>query len=451
MKKVLLYTTAFMLTAGIFSCGKKLDLVNPQSIDAEVIFDTDSRVKGVLVGTYAVAGSASLLGGDAIWMSELMASDGELNWVGTFPDPRQIWGKTILVNNGYVRSNYQQSYITIFNCNNILANLGVVASADKGRVEGEAKFLRGLAYFNLITFFGEKPYSFGNTALKGVPLITDPRPADPLSIDNFVERSTIEQVYTQIIKDFTEAETLLPAKNGFYANKPSASLALARVYLQQGKFAEARDAANRCIGTATANGFSLVSDFENEFNTDVNTSEDLFAMQVNTQGGSNSCFTFFSTTTYGARDGDIQVTDKHIAKYSANDLRLDLFFEEVNTFYCGKWRDAYMNVKVLRLAEAYLIRAEGNVRLGTAVGATVSSDLHRTRGRAGLVLLAAPTLNDVLAEREKELAFEGQGLNDVKRLKLTTDGLPYDDNKMVFPIPQRETNIYNVGQNPGYF
>lgn len=450
MKKAFIYTV-FVLVVGLFSCGKKLELTNPQSIDAEVIFTTDARVKGVLVGTYAVAGSGSLLGGDGIWMSELMASDGELNWVGTFPDPKQIWGKEILVNNSYVRSNYQQSYITIFNCNNIIANLGVVNDADKQRVEGEAKFIRGLAYFNLITFFGEKSYSFGNTALKGVPLILTPRPADPLSMDNFVERSSIEEVYTQIINDFTDAEAKLPAKNGFYANKPAASLALARTYLQQGKFTEARDAANRCISVATTNGFGMVTDFEDEFNTDANTVEDLFSMQVTTQGGSNSCFTFFSTTTYGARDGDIQVTEKHLDKYTPDDLRLDLFFEEVGIYYCGKWRDAYKNVKVLRLSEAYLVRAECNARLGSSVGATVASDLHQTRGRAGLDFIAAPTLNDVLVEREKELAFEGQGLNDVKRLKLTTEGLPYDNNKMVFPIPQRETNIYNVGQNPGYF
>ena len=108
-------------------------------------------------------------------------------------------------------------------------------------------------------------------------------------------RATVEAVYQQIIADFIAAETDLPAKNGFYANKASASLALARVYLQQDKFAEARDAANRCITVATANGFSLVGTYASAFNNSANTVEDLFAMQVTDQAGTNSCFTFFST------------------------------------------------------------------------------------------------------------------------------------------------------------
>lgn len=451
MKKSFLYIIIAGLTI-LGSCGKKLDLYDPQAIDASLAFGTDAKVKQVLIGNYAALGSGSLFGGDVLWMSELMASDDELNWVGTFPDPKQIWGKAILVGNSYVRGTYSQAYAVIYNCNNILANLGVVADADKGKVEGEAKFIRALVYFELVKFFGEKSYSYGNTtSLKGVPLVITPRPGDPLSSENQLPRSSVEEVYAQILKDLQDAENLLPPTNSFYANKPAASLALARVYLQQAKYAEARDAANRSITVATANGFSLVPVYEDAFNNSENTDEDLFSMQVNTQTGTNSCFTYFSTTTYGARAGDIEVTEKHLNKYTAADVRVDLFFEESGIFYCGKWRDSYKNVKVLRLSEAYLTRAECNARLGTATGASVADDLHQTRGRAGLAYLVAPTLANVLAERELELAFEGQGFADAKRLKLTVNGLAYDDNKMVFPIPQRETNLYAIEQNPGYF
>jgi starch-binding outer membrane protein, SusD/RagB family len=449
MKKLSIYIilAGFL---GLTGCDKKLDLTNPQSIDASLALGTDAKVKQVLIGNYAQLGSGSLFGGNVLWMSELMASDAELRWVGTFPDPRQIWGKSILVNNSYVRTTYAQAYAVIYNANNILANLNVVNAADKNRVEGETKFQRALVYFELIKFFGEKAYSFGNSSLKGVPLIITPRPGDPLSPENQLPRNTIEEVYTQIIADLTSAETLLPARNSFYANKASASLALARVYLQQGKYAEARDAANRCITTATTNGFGIVGAYASAFNNSSNTIEDLFSMQVNTQTGTNSCFTFFSTSTYGARDGDIEVLQKHIDKYTVGDTRRNLFFVESGIFYCGKWRDQFRNVKVMRLAEAYLTRAECNSRLGTSIGATVASDLNVTRGRAGLALLAAPTLSEILQEREKELAFEGHGFADAKRLRLTVDGFTFDDNKMVFPIPERERNIYPVEQNPGY-
>lgn len=452
MKKISIFIAlaSIIFTTG---CDKKLDLKNPQAIDAADAFSTSDKVKKVLVANYSSLGSASLFGGDALWMSELMASGGDLNWVGTFPEPRQIWSKAILLSNSYVASTYSQAYRVIFNANNIIANAGVVVTADKAKVIAEAKFQRAMAYFELIKYFGEKPFFAGSPAtLKGVPLITAPGPTAPQDGFYQLPRASVDAVYQQIISDFLAAEADLPAKNGFYANKASASLALARVYLQQDKFAEARDAANRCITVATANGFSLVGSYSNEFNTSANTTEDLFAMQVTDQAGTNSCFTFFSTDTYGARDGDIEVTTAHYNKYSATDARRGLFFFEYGEWRCGKWRDIYKNVKVMRLAEAYLTRAECNKRLNTAIGATVDADLNQTRSRAGLTpAIVGATLQQILDERELELAFEGQGLWDAKRLRLTVDGKAWNDDKMTFPIPLRERNVNpSLEQNPGY-
>lgn len=445
----------FIALAGLVSmtaCDKKLDLTNPQSIAAADAFSTSDKVKKVLIGNYATLGGGGLFGGSALWMSELMASGGDLNWVGTFPEPRQIWSKNILVSNSNVLATYSQAYRVIFNANNILANISVVTAVDQPKVSAEAKFQRALAYFELIKYFGEKPFFAGNaTTLKGVQLIIAPGPSAPQDDTYLMPRSSVDAVYQQIITDLTQAETDLPAKNGVYANKPSASLALARVYLQQDKFAEARDAADRCISVATANAFALVGTYSAAFNNAANTTEDLFSMQVTNQAGTNSCHTFFSTTTYGGRDGDIEVTPAHLSKYDVLDARRSLFFIEAGTSYCGKWRDIYKNVKVMRLAEAYLTRAECNRRLNTSIGATAEADLHRTRGRAGLALLVAPTLQQILDERELELAFEGQGLWDAKRLRLTVDGKAWNDDKMTFPIPLRERNINPaLEQNPGY-
>lgn len=451
MKKI----SIFIVMTGLVSltgCDKKLDLKNPQAIDASDAFSTGEKVQKVLTGNYASLGGESMFGGDALWMSELMGSGGDLVWVGTFPDPRQIWGKTIQVGNTFVAATYSSAYRIIFNSNNIIANAGVVDPADRPQLIAEAKFQRAMAYFELIKYFGEKPFFAGSPAtLKGVPLITAPGPTAPQDPFYQLPRASVADVYQQIISDLTDAEANLPATNDVYANKPSAALALARVYLQQDKFAEARDAANRCISVATANGFSLVGVYADAFNNDANTSEDLFSVQVTDQAGVNSCFTYFSTDTYGARDGDIEVTDAHYNKYTALDSRRNLFFFEAGAWRCGKWRDVYKNVKVMRLAEAYLTRAECNQRLSTSIGASVASDLHQTRGRAGLTILAAPTLQQILDERELELAFEGQGVWDAKRLRLTVDGNAWNSDKMTFPIPLRERNVNpNLEQNPGY-
>ena len=56
----------------------------------------------------------------------------------------------------------------------------MVAAADQAKVIAEAKFQRAMVYFELIKFFGEKPYFAGSPAtLKGVPLITTPGPSAP--------------------------------------------------------------------------------------------------------------------------------------------------------------------------------------------------------------------------------------------------------------------------------
>ncbi|HSC53927.1 MAG TPA: RagB/SusD family nutrient uptake outer membrane protein [Phnomibacter sp.] len=450
-KKLSIYLIAAVSMLGT-ACEKKMHLENPQALDASIVFSTDDRVKQVLIGNYASMGASALYGGDALWMSELLASDGELSWVGTFPDPRQIWGKNILTNNSYVFGTYASAYRVIYNSNNILANLGVVNAADKAKVEGEAKFLRGLAYFALVEYFGEKPYVAGSpTTLKGVPLITAPGPSAPQSPEYNLPRASVEEIYVQAIKDLTDATTMLPNTNGVYANKPAAFMALARVHLQQAKYDLALAAANSAITVGFANGFRMVPTYAGAFNNAANTTEDLFCMQNNVVAGTNSCFTFFSTSTYGARDGDIEVNLKHMNKYETGDLRKALFFFESGANRVGKWQQNYKNVKVLRMAEAYLTRAECNVRLGSSVGATPYADIKLIRDRAGLSVINSPTLADVLKERELELAFEGQGIWDAKRLKQSVEGLPWDDPKLTFPIPQRERNINpQLAQNPGY-
>ncbi|HYJ37069.1 MAG TPA: RagB/SusD family nutrient uptake outer membrane protein, partial [Chitinophagaceae bacterium] len=82
----------------------------------------------------------------------------------------------------------------------------------------------------------------------------------------------------------------------------------------------------------------------------------------------------------------------------------------------------------------------------------------RNPTRVGLPVIAAPVLNDILTERIFELAFEGVRVHDVKRLKQTLVNpstgatIAWDNDLMVFPIPQREVDASSgvIAQNPGY-
>ena len=79
-------------------------------------------------------------------------------------------------------------------------------------------------------------------------------------------------------------------------------------------------------------------------------------------------------------------------------------------------------------------------------------DVNKIRVRANLSPLVIVTLADILKERKLELAHEGQALHDLKRTKGSADGLAYDADKMVFPIPQREVDASagKLVQNSGY-
>lgn len=448
MKK---YISIFIALGVTFaSCDKKLDLLPQQSVAEEVALSSDANVKKVLNGAYDALSNGDLYGGSLFLYSELLAADGEIRWEGTFNQPREIWLKSILTTNSYVRDTWLSAYTNINICNNILSAVDVVATADQNRVKGEALFIRGALYFELIKLYA-KPYSAGSvTSNPGVPLILTPTRG--IDQSSYVARSTVEQVYTQILADLTEAENLLPNTNSVYATKPAASAMLSRVYLQMERFADARDAANRGITVATANGKSLVSSYAAAFNNSSNVAEYLFAIQLSAQDGSNDMHLFWSIPAYGGRDGDVSIQASHLALYSSGDDRLDLFYTGAGDTRSGKWQQQYKVLPVIRLAELYLTRAEANLRSSTSIGDSPVNDVNRIRTRAGLSSLGSVVLADILAERKLELAHEGHAVHDLKRLKLSADGFAYNADKMVFPIPQREVDASRgtLAQNSGY-
>jgi len=118
-----------------------------------------------------------------------------------------------------------------------------------------------------------------------------------------------------------------------------------------------------------------------------------------------------------------------------------------------KWNTQYGLVNLFRLAEMYLIRAECNQRLRTAVGDTPLNDYNIIHKRAGLPAASSVTLNAILLERRLELAHEGFKIHDIRRLKLNTGPLTYKDPRLVFPIPEREISANPAlkgQQNEGY-
>ncbi len=434
-----------LLIISFASCKDILQLEPAQSLSNETALDNDQGVKQALIGAYDNISQSSLLGGELMRNAELYAGAGEIIWVGTFTAPREIWLRDILVNNIDVNGLWVDAYECINSCNNVLNALDVVVEEDKNRVEGEALTLRAWCHFELTRMFGQQYDAALSSSQLGVPIILTPT----LLVGDNVEvlRSTVEQCYAQVIADLTAAEILLPESNNEFINRYTVAALLARVYLQKEDYAGARDAADRVI---TSNQFELLTNYADCFGQDNKTDEDVFSLEISDLDGTNALNLYFSINDFGGR-GDIEIEPEHLALYEAGDLRKELFFEDVGVTYTGKFNNEFGNIGVIRLAEMYLIRAECNQRLGSAIGADPADDFNLVHIRAGLPSEAGVTLDDILLERRLELAFEGFKVHDVKRLHEMIATMNYNDNKMVYPVPQNEIDINPLlMQNPGY-
>ncbi|MEJ7680060.1 MAG: RagB/SusD family nutrient uptake outer membrane protein [Segetibacter sp.] len=220
---------------------------------------------------------------------------------------------------------------------------------------------------------------------------------------------------------------------------------LARVYSQQGDYKNAADAANRAINKS---GAQLTDKYAAAFGK-TNTKEDIFAIQVTSTSGVQGFNEFYDAN----QRGDITINDAHLELYDSTDDRLNLFYEDNGSIYTGKFQELYGNVHIIRLAEMLLIRAEANFRLGTAIGAAPTDDINAIRIRANVTPYNSIglTIDQILQERHRELAFEGFTLDDIKRLKGTVANLSWNSPELIFPIPKREILANpNLVQNEGY-
>ncbi|MDN3587135.1 RagB/SusD family nutrient uptake outer membrane protein [Pedobacter aquatilis] len=454
MKKTYIYNLilASTLLAAVSSCKKALELNPVDTIEQGQALLTSKDVEVALVGSYSALGSRNFYGGRPFLMADFLANTDAIEWYGTYEELTQTINKSLLKTNTFVNNVWSAGYTAINDANNVLAAISKVDAAKKNKVEGEAKFIRGAAYFDLVRLFG-KAYNDGSpTSNLGVPIILTPTTA--ITEASYVTRATVAAVYTQAIADLTEAEAKLPATNGFFATKFSAAAMLARVYLQMGNYAAAAAAANRVI---TSGNYSLTSTYLDAFPSmgstpGVNTTEDVFAMQVTTLTGFNGYNEFYGSSSYGGR-GDAVISQTWIDNnYVAGDDRLNAFYDDGDMF-TSKYANVYGNVPVIRLAEMYLVRAECNARLAPAApvgGRTPLQDLSVVRSRAGLTTTTV-TLANILNERKLELAFEGFALHDAKRTQTNIGSLAWNSNSLVFPIPQREMDANkNLTQNPGY-
>ncbi len=452
--------TIGIIASLVASCNKQLETDPQQSIDASTAIATPQDVEAAVVGAYAILAGGQLYGTNLIMLADLQASEGMCTWRGTFQGQRQVSLHNMTRDNSEASRTWIAAYRAINMANIVLDKISMVTDpAQKNKLEGEALFIRGAMHFELARFYG-KPW--GATASNdGLAIVVKTNAT--YTEEAVSARGTVAQAYAQAITDLTAAASKLPASNGVRADKYVATAFLARLYLQQGDYAKARDAANTVIQSGN---YSMNADLLEAFTED-NSDEVIFEIEQDVQnnaGTANDGMATFYASMPGIGRADVRIDQAFVDSYAAADERRVWYYTGTGARpgnqYTFKWNSFSQNLPIIRLAEMYLIRAECNLRLGVAVGDTPANDLAKVRNpaRVGLAVIAAPTLNDILNERIFELAFEGVRVHDVKRLKQTlvnpTSGatITWDNNLMVFPIPQREVDASSgvITQNTGY-
>ncbi|WP_303916302.1 RagB/SusD family nutrient uptake outer membrane protein [Bacteroides mediterraneensis] len=207
----------------------------------------------------------------------------DLSWGGTSTDAKfDIYDYSRNINSSITEYAWELGYRTIGNCNKVIemgAELGSNITDEEKVIVGENYYLRALSYFLLVNEFAQ-PYSNNPTQNPGLPLKLTSNPDDlPKS------RSTVAEVYDQVVKDLQDAITYmtLPAgmspKNSCYATKEAAQALLARVYLYMENWDGAWNMANDVINSGRfellkGDDYKIYSQFTPEDN-----SETIFAVR----------------------------------------------------------------------------------------------------------------------------------------------------------------------------
>lgn len=441
MKNISIYTLICFICLTFNSCENALNVEPTNAVSEKTVLTSELNVKKLLVGTYQIAGNQYSWGCYIQLFSDLLGLEKEILWSGIFLDPRQALTKTMTANNLIVDQIWRNSYQVIGQCNIILDNLSLIKDDNElKRIEGEARFLRCFAYFELVRLFGSE--------YVGVPLRMIP--IKDYTGDLTIKRNSTTEVYNAIKSDLNIAIALLPNKNSFYADKFSGLALRARIKLYNNDFEGALLDAHDVISNS---GRKLEANIDNVYNRDANGSEDLFSIQVTSQSGENQLIQFYASQDNGGRGGVISLDDYFFKLFDdPNDERAHFYYENKRgDLLSSKYTNQFGNVPVIRLAEMYLIRAECNQRLRSLIGAATCEDISYLRARSGASSKITVDLNDILAERTRELIFEGMAIYDIKRTKKSIKGLPYNSPKLILPIPQSEMDSNKLMvQNEGY-
>lgn len=475
MKQIIKKLILGVISLGIItSCSNFIDQEVQSSYSPEIVFNSEEGAELALNGLFVTLSSGEYYGSS--WHGLLNPHSGRMySRQGASMDATSLNCGT---NNTWLTRLWPQMYQTIGVANNIIAGVENSNLKNKNTTLGQAYFVRGLVYFDLVRLFG------------GVPLRTKPATSQTL----YLPRSSKEEVYKLIIEDFTKAKQLLP-DFGQYANKErpvkwAAYGYLAKVYMQLAGesggdgnldyWKKAWDEASQVYGK-----YSLRPNYNDLFKPGIeNTEEAIFEIQYGqfstirnadivrmyTPGSfagfvaGQIVYPYTTISTFGWIRPNKETFDSHFNQYPG-DPRIDatyiynLYFKynssgaiapktgqpiypktnvgTANGFpYIRKWMDpnytgttTQRNVPVFRYADLLLMLAEIENEINGPANAYQYVNLVLDRARKSVTAPATPSLQPVnwsgmtkeqfrdriMQERKFELLSEGQDWFDARR------------------------------------
>lgn len=490
MKRIASLFFCSLLAVAVVSCDTTLEKQNPNALTQQQFFKNTTQARAGLHGVYDALQQNGLWGRHQFFALDLLSeeAEGTASLIGTFP---AFDTRTLSPTNGTVNNIWNGLYLGIKRANTVLKkvpeNAGNIDGSD--RMVAEARFLRALFYFELVSLWGD------------VPLIEEVK-QDP----GGEPTASVDEIYTLIFDDLEAAASVLPNKSniqpGFLGRAPKGAVyALeGRAHLMRGNWDQAREAFQEVIDSGE---YELFSNYYDNFKEEKeNGKESIFEVQFsdNTTGspwGPTAKNDFsLQRQEYGFLDwNNVVASEELMNEYESNDPRDDMsFYTSGDTYNNGNnvvssgkhpsWRkytnyyktdqhpccNSSLNANVFRLAEVYIGLAEAQVELGNLTsdgnGSMSAEDaLNRVRSRVGMpgvstdFNMSSPqgALDAVYYEYAAELAGEQVRIYALlRRMDRYRDWVGDESNAVnrYLPIPQSEIDsnpdISPSDQNSGY-
>jgi hypothetical protein len=445
-----------LLLLGVSSCNRDLLTPIPQTAVSDAsAFSTTTRIQTQLLSLYGALKDGNFYGGRYVIYGDIRGEE-FINETSNLVTGADVWnlnaanGATAVVNLWYF------AYLTINKCNIFLDGMTaggttVVGAETAAKYIAEAKLIRALSYYSLLQYYA-RPYADGNGTKPGVPLRLN---GIKTVGQSDLARSSVAEVYAQVLKDLNEAEAGLPASytatsdNTTRAHKNTAIALKTRVYLSMQNYASVITEANKIV-SATA-PFKAPTGVANQLQADIatvfttyTTTESIFSMPMTSTAGDfpgtqNQLAYYYSPTTAngGVGNAEYSLNPRGIIAeptWTATDKRRS-FIRQTGTGATAKsWLTKYKApspftdyVPVIRYAEVLLNLAEAKVRSTNTVDAQAVALLSAVRNRSDAATtyttasFATPTdlTNAILLERRIEFLGEGLRNNDLMRLLQT--------------------------------